>query len=303
MKEQVLDIWEDMRERRLWPVAALLLIALVAVPVVLVKPAEETPSQAATPTPAANPGDPLAKQSVVKAFEAKPLVKISKLDQFTAKNPFKPIESLKPLSGSDVVAVTPNGSGSTAGSRGGASAPSGGGGGGGGGGGTTTPGGGSNGTTPGAGGGTKPAPAKKFTFVVDLSFRAGKDHQRYQSFARLGMLPSETSPLLVYLGVDGTGSQAAFLVDSTLTASGEGQCRPSAQSCGVVYLQPGEKETFSDSQGRSYALVLDQIRKVEVKAKGSGANAKRAKKAHTADQHSRRFMFPVLIDMEIGGHS
>src|SRR4051794_21536211 len=130
MKEQVLDIWADLRDRRLWPVAALLLLALVAVPVVLVKPAEETPTQAATPTPASSPGDPLAKQSVVKAFEAKPLVAISKLDQFTAKDPFKPLEQLKPLSGSDVVAVTQNGSGSTGGSSGGgATAPSSGGGG------------------------------------------------------------------------------------------------------------------------------------------------------------------------------
>jgi hypothetical protein len=301
MKEHVLDIWADLRDRRLWPVAALLLVALVAVPVVLVKPAEETPSQASTPTPASSPGDPLAKQSVVKAFEAKPLVAISRLDQFTAKDPFKPIEQLKPLSGSDVVAVTSNGAGASDGtSGGGATAPTSSGGG-------TTP--SAGGTTPdtgGGGGGTKPAPAKKFTYVVDLSFRNGKDTQRFHSFNRLGMLPSETSPLLVYLGVDGTGSQAAFLVDSTLSATGEGQCRPSATSCGVVYLQPGEKETFNDAQGGTYVMVLDQIRKVEVKAKASHAKtdkSDKSDKAKTADQQPRRFVFPALIDLEVGGRS
>jgi hypothetical protein len=115
------------------------------------------------------------------------------------------------------------------------------------------------------------------------------------------MLPSDTSPLLVYLGVDGTGSQAAFLVDSVLTASGEGQCRPSAKSCGVVYLQPGEKETFVDDQGHTYVMVLDQIRKVEVTAKTSRAKSDKPDKAKTADQQPRRFVFPALIDMEIGG--
>jgi hypothetical protein len=297
MKEQVLDIWADLRDRRLWPVAALLLLALVAVPVVLVKPAEEAPTQAATPTPASSPGDPLAKQSMVKAFEAKPLVAISKLDQFTAKDPFKPLEQLKPLSASNVVAVTQNGSGASGGSSGGgATAPSSGGG-------SSPPSSGIMPTPGGGGGGTKPTPPKKFTYVVDLSFRDGKDIQRFHSFDRLGMLPSETSPLLVYLGVDGTGSQAAFLVDSTLTASGEGQCRPSASSCGVVYLEPGEKETFTDGQGHTYQMVLDQIRKVVVSSKASRAKTDKSDKAKTADQQPRRFVFPALIDLEIGGHS
>ena len=281
MKEQVFDIWAELRERRLWPVAVALLVALVAVPVVLVKPAEQ-PSQAATPTPAGSPGDPLAKQAVVKAFEAKPLVAISKLDQFSSKDPFKPIEQLQPLAASNVVAVTGNGAGATSG---GTSTPSGG----------STPGGGQGGSTP------KPATPKKYTYVVDLTFRAGKDSQRYQGFNRLGMLPSQASPLLVYLGVDGTASQAAFLVDSTLTASGEGQCRPSATSCGVVYLQPGEKETFDDGHGHSYVLLLDQIRKVLVKSKTARAQAGSVDKSKTTHQQPRRFLFPVLIDLVTGG--
>ena len=41
MTNFLLDIWSDLREKRLWPVAVALLVALVAVPVVLSKPAEE----------------------------------------------------------------------------------------------------------------------------------------------------------------------------------------------------------------------------------------------------------------------
>jgi hypothetical protein len=224
---------------------------------------------------------------VVKAFEAKPLVAISKLDQFSSKDPFKPIEQLQPLSASNVVAVTGNGAGATSG---GTSTPSG----------ASTPGGGQGGTTPKP---TTPKPStpKKYTYVVDLTFRAGKDSLRFQSFNRLGMLPSQASPLLVYLGVDGTASQAAFLVDSTLTAGGEGQCRPSATSCGVVYLQPGEKETFDDGHGHSYVLLLDQIRKVLVKSKTARAQAGSVDKSKTTHQQPRRFLFPVLIDLVTGG--
>jgi hypothetical protein len=41
MKMLLLDLWNDLRAKRLWPVAALLLAALVATPVVLSTDAEE----------------------------------------------------------------------------------------------------------------------------------------------------------------------------------------------------------------------------------------------------------------------
>ena len=41
MKIFLLDLWNDLRDERLWPVALVLLAGLVAVPVVLAKKAEE----------------------------------------------------------------------------------------------------------------------------------------------------------------------------------------------------------------------------------------------------------------------
>ena len=38
MKIFLLDLWHDLRAKRLWPVALVLAVALVAVPVVLSKP-------------------------------------------------------------------------------------------------------------------------------------------------------------------------------------------------------------------------------------------------------------------------
>ncbi len=45
MKIFLLDLWHDLRQKRLAPVAVVLLLALVAVPVLLAKPAEEPRSR------------------------------------------------------------------------------------------------------------------------------------------------------------------------------------------------------------------------------------------------------------------
>ena len=50
MKIFLLDLWHDLKEKRLWPVAVVLLAALVAVPVLLAKPssAPSGPAPSAT---------------------------------------------------------------------------------------------------------------------------------------------------------------------------------------------------------------------------------------------------------------
>ena len=65
MKIFLLDLWHDLKEKRLWPVAVVLLVGLVAVPVLLAKPADE----AAAPAPAANAAGP-------KPDELKQLAKV-----------------------------------------------------------------------------------------------------------------------------------------------------------------------------------------------------------------------------------
>ena len=51
MKIFMLDLWSDLREKRLWLVAVVLLLGLVAVPVILAKPAEEPSAPPAVKAP------------------------------------------------------------------------------------------------------------------------------------------------------------------------------------------------------------------------------------------------------------
>src|SRR5829696_1094017 len=93
MKIFLLDLWTDLREKRLWPVAAVLLVGLLAVPVVLSKPAAEPPPPA--PTEARTAPDPedfrgLASVKLGETADGRG----SSLDTFDPSNPFTPPSSV-----------------------------------------------------------------------------------------------------------------------------------------------------------------------------------------------------------------
>ena len=113
------------------------------------------------------------------------------------------------------------------------------------------------------------------------------------------MLPSEDAPLLIALGVGAKANSAVFLVDSTLKATGEGHCKPSGRDCAVLYLGPGNEHYFTDQNGDSYTLRIDEIRKVKVGAKASARRSRAGSgaRAHTAVGSPRRFMPPILTDL------
>ena len=158
---------------------------------------------------------------------------------------------------------------------------------GGGGGGSTGGGGtGGGGGTPGTG----TPRATDFAYVADVTFSVNDKVRRRKGLGRLDVLPSQSNPLLIFLGVDSGADNAVFLVDSTLQASGEGNCSPSPSSCGVLTLGAGSEHQFVDEDGDTYGLRIDEIRRVRV----SQASASKRPTAATA---KRRFSAPVLIDL------
>ena len=299
----VLSIWNDLRARRLWPVALALAVALVAVPVLLLKPAKEAPQPAASP---AKPSPAANRTPVSLATEG-----ASSLDRFTSKNPFRGVKMQIASTGtSGAASAATGGSSSLAGaSTGGStgSSPSGGGSSGGGPSGGGSSGGGSetgsspSTETPSAPSGSPKKKTTKYTYVADLSFGRSGHLRRHRSFPKLGILPSAEDPLLVFLGVTAKGGNAAFLVDSTLVPQGEGKCKPSAKTCNFLYLGPGSEHRFTDPDGNVWTLRIDAIGKVRVKKAGaSKAHASKRPKAHTAtgERHAaRRFVPPLFVDL------
>ena len=285
----LLDLWHDLREKRLWPVAVVLLLGLVAVPVLLAKPAEE-PS--APPVTAALPEekqeDALAALAEVKLGQDV-VGSGSTLGVFDPDNPFQPPKGA--IAKEDATPPASSGPGSS--SDGGGSAgggPTGGDDGSSGGGGTTD-GGGDTG-----GGGDDPVDGETRTtvykYVVDVTFTANGRTRRIKGLEKLDMLPSTRSPLLIFMGVTAKGSNAVFLVDSTLEAAGEGSCKPSPEECSFAFIGAGAEYVFTEEDGDTYTIKIDEIRRVKVDTSKGAQGAK----ARASVGPQRRFIPPVFAD-------
>jgi|SRR5919112_930378 hypothetical protein len=295
MKIFLLDLWHDLREKRLAPVAVVLLAGLVAVPIVLAKPAADP-----GPAPVAPATSSAQEESQAEAALAKVKLgedeagKGSTLGVFDPDNPFSPPKGT--IKSDDVTAGTagPGDTGTPAGGTGpdtGTPGDTGSGGVG------TLPGTGGTPTTPGTGGGgTTTTETTVYKYVVDITFEVNGRARRIKGLEKLDMLPNDSSPLLIFMGVTSKGSDAVFLVDSTLEAAGEGRCKPSPSECAFAYIGAGSEYVFTEDDGDTYMVKVDEIRKVKVDANASSA---KGAKARASVGPQRRFVPPVLADLVV----
>lgn len=289
------DLWADLREKRLWPVAVALLLGLIAVPLVLAKPATD-PEPAAVPAQTSQLPD--AGLKVLAAEDNTGAG--SDLGVFNPKDPFRPpskvLHSASSSTSSTASSASSGSAGpSSSGSSGGvpSSSP-----------GASSGGGGNSGGGSGGGNFTPRRPTtrtQRYEYVIDVTFSHNTRTRRVRSMHRLDMLPSQSAPLLIFMGVDRNASNAVFLVDSTLTGVGEGTCRPSADKCSFLYLGPGSVHAFTGQDGQSYTLRLDEIRRVKVpsskKSSSKGKATNKSASARGARAEPRAFVPPVLIDL------
>jgi hypothetical protein len=275
MNKLLLELWHDLRAKRLWPVAALLVVALVAVPVVLKKNSSTPPPSTPPAASTSSSGDD--SKAVVVADTG--TARSSTLGVFNKKDPFKPDKAV--LSAAHPKPTPAPKSPSQP--AGGGSTPSGG-----------------NGSSPGSsdGGGvqvtpqpTKPeAPKGPFAYTVDVKFGKRGETRVHHDVQKLDVLPNQNNPLLVFLGVNTAGDTAVFLTDTSLKAAGEGTCKPGGDTCSFLYLKLDKNsnsedlsEVATDGSGTEYTLKLLAIHKVLV-----SELAKTAKKAASAARAEAR---------------
>jgi hypothetical protein len=263
-------ILNDMVERKLWPVALLLIVALAAVPVVLGRNGEVADDPATVPSNVTGtPGTDTATQAYVELDTGAP---VDRERAGKVRNPFKgpaaKAASTETPSEQVVVPVPSAPSASeatTSGSSGGST-------------GTT----GTTGTTDSTAPTTTPdssddSSTKKATYKVSLRFGQTGNEKTIRDIARLSPLPSVTDPFFVFLGVLKDGKTAVFMVSSDAAPTGDGSCKPSAADCQTIHLKADEEEWFDftnpDGSVVQYRMKLLSVREVEVSSESKARAA------------------------------
>jgi hypothetical protein len=265
-------IWRPLVERRLLPVAIVLVAALAAVPFLLKK------DPAPVPPPAAVPG---ADQALAdNPATEKPVVSLVTDGERTKrrrvlgarKNPFEPAAAAPTPTPAAVTTQTQSTGGTSTGGT------------------VTVPGGSlGGGPAPSTGGSATPpvsappaaAPKPKYE-LYSLTVRFGstdEDALPKLNLPRLKALPAADDPLLVYLGPTKSGKSAVFMVDSNIEPQGDGSCNPSPANCETIRLSPGDTEFFDvkDEAGTTTAQYQLDLVKIKRSTTASAAKARSAR--------------------------
>jgi hypothetical protein len=267
----ITDTWRQLVQRRLWPIALLLVAALVGVPMLLAKnpnPAPIAPPPSGTGS-AAPADDPLTAKPVVATASASDA---GRHVLGARKDPFAPAIKAKPTPAPNQTKT----SGSSTQGTGGSSSPA--------------TGGGSSPVTPGVGVPPVAAPKPKTYPADSLTVRFGTGNGDPKTVLKKGeALPVDTTgdatPLLVYLGLANHGKEALFLVDASVQADGDGHCDTgAASSCETLHLRAGDTEFLdvTDDTGKvtgQYELDLLAIhasKQAQAATRGIAARAQSA---------------------------
>ena len=260
------SIINDLRTRRLWPFALVLVLALVAVPVLLAKSSAPVPVPNVPPPAASNqPTLPIvsAETGVTRTHPSG-----------TSRDPFAGGASTSASSTTTSTSKATSASSATSStssksSTSGATSTT-----------TTT----TTTTTP-----IPPPPAGALapgtlgasqTYEVALAISEPSGMlQTVDPVERLSILPSKQQPLLVELGVLKGGRRVLFAREPGASVSGAGACTPGPIDCQILSLAPGQDETLSQqtSSGTNEVAVfaITAIRAHEQPSAGAAFMARR----------------------------
>jgi hypothetical protein len=259
------DLYRDLRDRRLLVPALALAAALIAVPMALSSSATSPPT-APTPAPAASePGKETAAEPAVLTRQLGVTAYRRRLERVSSKNPFQQQFTLPEVTSkvqqsslNEPSAVTTSGGGSSSTSSTAQTTSTS----------STSP----EPTTPTSPSSEPSDDAQKPTTEVilrriDVKVGPEGDLVKKTGVKQLKMLPSSTTPVVIFLGTNESGGRAFFLVSSDVTAvSGDGACLATTPTCQLLSLKAGEAATFDYAPDTlTYKLKLLAIRDVVVK--------------------------------------
>lgn len=264
----LVDLYYDLRERRLLPFVALLAVAIVVVPIALSQSSESELPEAGSPTeavPSAISPNGDSGQLVAK-FAPRLREYERRLRHLRASDPFEQqYAASEPStgdatgsegetsssSGSESATIEPSGSSS----EGDPSSPS-----------------------PESSGEPTPGQGKLtyFSYAIDVRVVDGANQDAStqrpagepdvrRNLPELTMLPSRKAPAAVYMGSTKDGKKALMLISSNVNAIfGDGKCVLGSGSCELLAMEPGVPETFVyGGNNRTFKIELLKIHLVK----------------------------------------
>jgi hypothetical protein len=265
---RVRSLATELVERRLWPVAVALVLALVAVPLLLAGGGDSAaPRDAAGRAQAPARGTPAAVVSVAPEATVKRRRSGRVRDPFTQPPAPRAETAAAAPSGPGAGPLTPSQDAAKRAAELGASG--------------VVP------TTPSGVVGTDDGPrAPAVTHVPRVNARyvyravvrvrqAGRTRW-LRDVARLDRLPSKRQPFAVFLGVMSDRRTAVFVMSALGRATGDGACRPSSRACVTFELKPGQSQLLTiPGAGGQVTRVRLTLRRIVVKPVRASASARR----------------------------
>ena len=262
VEENLKGIYRDLRNQRLLPVVAILIVAIVVVPMALGAGGEEAPPQ----TQLAVAVEPLAEAQPVVLPATPELRNFHKrLNEFAKKNPFHQPQALPepksddgakggttdtgattdtptstPETGAPDTGVTDTSTTDTGSSDTGSTDT-----------GTTGDGSTDTGESPGSG-------AQVLYYDIDVLVGAVGDEEEIDGVKSLDLLPGDSHPVLQYVASGLSSDRASFIVSNAVTnADGDGRCAPSRFDCEFLQLKIGQSEKLVyGPTSRTYRIKL-----------------------------------------------
>jgi hypothetical protein len=252
------DVYYDLKDRHLLPIVALLIVAIVAVPIALSQSSSggsepsETAGTSAVPSGAGGQSAQLVAKSAPRLREYR-----RRLDYRQEDDPFQQqygdTELAAGAEGDS--ASTPSEPPFTESSESSEFSPA------------PEP------TAPQTGGGPSGNPGKLtyFSYAIDVRISTGSTEEGgkkvtvRRNLPELTMLPSREAPAIVYMGSTKDGKKAVMTVSSDVEAIfGDGKCVLGSDTCQLLAMEPDLPETFVyGGSGRTFKIELLKISLVE----------------------------------------
>jgi hypothetical protein len=238
------DLVYDLRSRNLLPVVLMLVAGMIAVPILISRSGSKGPDVSVS-TPASVATAPEAENAVVAYHPGIRNLK-ERLNDLGPKNPF--IQQYTAASSSPTTSGTLDNVSSSTGTAGEPTSSGGSGGGG-------------NGGKGSSGGKTKTLYSY---YVTDVTVSDGGTPAAISNVTQFQFLPTQATPVLVYLGTASAGTQALFLVSKDVTSvGGNGVCFPTADACQLLGLSAGAgADLLYGPDGKTYHLQVTRIKHV-----------------------------------------